>query len=93
MKKGELIPREIVFFLDIALIIVLLLWAYEMIEYRHQLAEINGKQIERCYYIKCEADIFGGLHCVEERMPMNAIPIGDEERQYTFPINVTNITK
>ena len=89
----ELIPREIVLFLDIVLIIVLSIWAFEMIEYRHQLAEINGKQIERCYYITCKADIFGGLHCMEEKMPLSGIPLGGGERGYTFPINVTNNTK
>lgn len=76
--------RIILTFMNIFLVVVILFWGVQLIGYKRQLAEINGKQIEECYYLDCEADIWGSLECKGKPMPRQII--GDwESENSTYP--------
>jgi hypothetical protein len=72
MKIGEFFKtpefRAINFFSTIILIIVISIWAVQVTGYKQRLLEINKPQLENCFYLDCETNIFGNLNCVPREM-------------------------
>jgi len=64
----ELIPREIVLCVNLALLIFIAVWAFQLTTYKRRLAKINEKQLEECFYLDCKVQVFGDIHCEEKTM-------------------------